>query len=92
MASSAQISRFLWAQDMHVNAIAKGNAEIDKEIAAAVKFAEIAALITEELMDVLDRPIIRVTAPDTPIPFSPVLEDEFVPSEDKIITAIRSLM
>ncbi|HEX3000442.1 MAG TPA: transketolase C-terminal domain-containing protein, partial [Armatimonadota bacterium] len=53
--------------------------------------AEISALISEELMYELDRPIIRVTAPDTAIPSSPLLEDAFVPDEGKIISAVRSL-
>jgi pyruvate dehydrogenase E1 component beta subunit len=53
--------------------------------------AEIAALIAEELMDELDSPVIRVTAPNTPIPSSPLLEDEYVPNEAKIIAAVKSL-
>ncbi len=41
---------------------------------------EIAAVIAEEAFDDLDGPIVRVTAPDTPVPFSPPLEDAFIPS------------
>jgi len=52
---------------------------------------EIAAIVAEEGFDLLDAPIKRVTAPDTPIPFSPVLESAFLPNEEKIIKAVRKL-
>ncbi len=59
----------------------------------AVKFAgpgaEIAAMIAEEAFDYLDAPIKRVAAPFTPVPFSPVLEQEYIPSKEKIIAAVR---
>lgn len=54
--------------------------------------AEISAIVAEELMDELDHPIIRVTAPDTCIPSSPVLENEFMPSVEKIVKAIKSIV
>ena len=53
--------------------------------------AEIAAVVAEEALDYLDAPIIRVTAPFTHCPFSPPLEREYVPNEDKIIRAVKSL-
>jgi pyruvate dehydrogenase E1 component beta subunit len=59
----------------------------------AVKFAgpgaEIAAMIAEEAFDYLDAPIKRVAAPFTPVPFSPVLEQEYIPSKEKIIAAVK---
>lgn len=54
--------------------------------------AEIAALVAEEAFDYLDAPIRRVTAPDTPVPFSPRLEDAYLPNEAKIIDAVKSLL
>jgi pyruvate dehydrogenase E1 component beta subunit len=54
--------------------------------------AEIAAVVSEEAFDLLDAPIKRVTAPFTHSPFSPVLESEYVPNEDKVIQAIKSLI
>ncbi|SHI14393.1 pyruvate dehydrogenase E1 component beta subunit [Sporobacter termitidis DSM 10068] len=54
--------------------------------------AEIAALVAEEALDYLDAPIKRVTAPFTHCPFSPPLENAFVPNEDKIIQAVKTLM
>lgn len=52
---------------------------------------EISAMVVEEGFDLLDAPIKRITAPDTPIPFSPVLEGKYLPSEAKIVEAVKSL-
>lgn len=54
--------------------------------------AEIAAIVAEEALDYLDAPIVRVTAPFTHCPFAPPLEQEYVPNEGKIISAVKSLM
>ncbi|SHJ10455.1 alpha-ketoacid dehydrogenase subunit beta [Desulfofundulus thermosubterraneus] len=53
--------------------------------------AEIAAIVAEEGFDFLDAPVKRVAAPFAPVPFSPPLEAAYVPSEEKIIEAIKSL-
>jgi 2-oxoisovalerate dehydrogenase E1 component beta subunit len=53
--------------------------------------AEVAAILAEEAFDLLDGPIVRVTAPDTPVPFSPPLEKAFLPNADKIVCAARKL-
>ena len=42
--------------------------------------------------DILDAPIKRVCAPDTPVPFSPVLEDFWMPDEDNLIKAITEII
>jgi pyruvate/2-oxoglutarate/acetoin dehydrogenase E1 component len=52
---------------------------------------EIAALVTESLFGELDGPIRRVTGLDTPVPFSPPLEEYFLPSAKKIADAARQL-
>jgi 2-oxoisovalerate dehydrogenase E1 component beta subunit len=52
---------------------------------------ELAALIAEKAFDDLDGPIVRVTAPDTPVPFSPPLEDYFLPNAQKLAEAARRL-
>ncbi|TWH49348.1 pyruvate dehydrogenase E1 component beta subunit [Sporomusa sp. KB1] len=52
---------------------------------------EIAAMVAEEGLDLLDAPIKRVAMPFTPIPFSPALESCVIPSEEKIIAAVKSL-
>ncbi len=52
---------------------------------------EIAAIINEEIFEYLDGPVLRVTAPDTPVPYSPPLEAFFLPNKDKILQAARQL-
>jgi 2-oxoisovalerate dehydrogenase E1 component beta subunit len=53
---------------------------------------EIAALISQHAFEHLDGPIVRVGAPDTPIPYSPPLEDAYRPNRDKILEAARKLL
>jgi 2-oxoisovalerate dehydrogenase E1 component beta subunit len=52
---------------------------------------EITAIICEEVFDYLDGPVLRVTAPDTPVPFSPPLEDFFIPKSAEVIKVARQL-
>ncbi len=52
---------------------------------------ELAALIAEKAFADLDGPIVRVTAPDTPVPFSPPLEEYFLPNAAKLVEAARKL-
>ena len=52
---------------------------------------EIAALISEHAFEHLDAPIVRVAPPDTPVPYSPPLEEFFLPNPAKIADAIRAL-
>ena len=52
---------------------------------------EIAAIINEEAFDWLDAPIARITALDTPVPFSPPLEEFFLPKLSDIVREARRL-
>jgi 2-oxoisovalerate dehydrogenase E1 component beta subunit len=52
---------------------------------------EIAALVCEGAFEDLDGPIARVTALDTPTPYSPPLEEYFLPNASKIVAAAREL-
>lgn len=54
--------------------------------------AEILSVIHEEAFDYLDAPIKRVSAPDVPIPYSPVLEGKVIPQEDDIARAIKGIV
>lgn len=60
----------------------------------AVRFgglgAEIAAQIQEEAFDYLDAPVGRVGAPFSPVPFSPVLEQQYIPDANRIAEGIRA--
>jgi pyruvate/2-oxoglutarate/acetoin dehydrogenase E1 component len=53
---------------------------------------EIAATIAEEAFEHLDGPVRRLTAPDTPVPFSPVLEKAFIPQVDDVARALKELI
>jgi pyruvate/2-oxoglutarate/acetoin dehydrogenase E1 component len=53
--------------------------------------AEIAATITEEAFENLDAPVKRITAPDTPVPFSPPLEKAFIPQVDDVVAGVKEL-
>lgn len=52
--------------------------------------AEISSQISENIPDYLISPIIRIAAPNTPAPFSPVMEDLYVPHPDRIMNTIKS--
>lgn len=53
--------------------------------------AELAAIVAEERFHHLKAPIRRVAALDIPIPYSPPMEKFVLPSEDKILQAIREI-
>ena len=53
---------------------------------------EIAATIAEKAFEYLDAPIVRVTAPDTPVPYSPPLEEYYLPGKDDVQLAARKLL
>jgi pyruvate/2-oxoglutarate/acetoin dehydrogenase E1 component len=52
---------------------------------------DILATVAEEAFFYLDAPVKRVSAPDTPPPFAPVMEAYYLPSAEKVIQAVRSL-
>jgi 2-oxoisovalerate dehydrogenase E1 component beta subunit len=53
--------------------------------------AEIVATIAEDAFEHLDAPIKRITAPDTPVPFSPPLEKAFIPQVEDVAAGLREL-
>tara|TARA_B100001123_G_C15212851_1_gene988011 strand:- start:505 stop:1479 length:975 start_codon:yes stop_codon:yes gene_type:complete len=53
--------------------------------------AEIAAIVSENAFEYLDAPIKRVTAPDTPVPYSPPLENAYRPNSDNVIEVAKQL-
>jgi pyruvate dehydrogenase E1 component beta subunit len=65
---------------------------VHEEVKRAGSGAEVAAVVAEKAFDYLDAPIKRVTAPFTPVPFSPALESEFIPNEAKIIAAVKEVV
>jgi len=53
--------------------------------------AEVAAQVAEQAIDYLDAPIMRVGAPFTPVPFSPPLEELFIPGAEDIVAAVEKM-
>jgi pyruvate/2-oxoglutarate/acetoin dehydrogenase E1 component len=53
--------------------------------------AEIVAQVQAAAFDYLDAPVLRVGAPFAPIPFSPPLEDAYLPGADEIVAAVRAV-
>jgi pyruvate dehydrogenase E1 component beta subunit len=54
--------------------------------------AEIASQIQEEAFDYLDAPVLRLGAPFSPVPFSPVLERAYIPDSNRITDGVRRLL
>jgi pyruvate dehydrogenase E1 component beta subunit len=54
--------------------------------------AEIAAQVQAAAFDELDAPVVRVGAPFAPVPFSPALEDAYVPGRAEIVAAVRAVL
>lgn len=54
--------------------------------------AEVAAVIAESGFDLLDAPVRRVTAPQTPVPAAPALEDAYIPQVSAVVAAVRELV
>ncbi len=53
--------------------------------------AEVASVIAEEAFESLDAPVVRLAPPNVPVPFSPTLEDAFLPQVADIQDAVRKL-
>jgi pyruvate dehydrogenase E1 component beta subunit len=54
--------------------------------------AEIAATLADTLSDYLTAPVKRLASPNTPVPFSPPMENFYRPDSERIVTAVRDLV
>ena len=52
---------------------------------------ELAGIISEHAFEHLDGPLVRIAAPDTPVPFSPPLEEAFLPNTERVVEKARWL-
>jgi pyruvate/2-oxoglutarate/acetoin dehydrogenase E1 component len=64
---------------------------IDESTPRCSVAADVAALCVDKGFDFLDAPVKRVTAPHSPVPFSAVLEDAFMPSAQKVLDAVAEM-
>jgi len=80
--------------DTIVDSVRKTNRVI--VVHEAVRFgglgAEVAAQIQEHAFDHLDAPVGRIAAPFSPVPFSPALEQHYLPDADRIAEGIRGVL
>ena len=65
---------------------------VDEDNPRCSMATDIAALVATTAFDDLDAPPQLVTAPHTPVPFSPVLEDFYLPSPERIAEAVRATL
>jgi pyruvate dehydrogenase E1 component beta subunit len=65
---------------------------VDEDNPRCSAAADIAALVADQGFDYLDAPIKTVTAPHTPVPFSPPLEQIYIPSPERIVETVRSIV
>jgi pyruvate dehydrogenase E1 component beta subunit len=78
-------------EDLILQSVAKTGrlAIVDESYPRCSLAADISALAAERAFSSLKAPIARVTAPHTPVPFSPPMEDYFIPSVDRIVRRVR---
>lgn len=81
-------------EDTILSSVAKTNRliVIDEANPRCSIATDIAALVADKGFDTLDAPIKRITAPHTPVPFSPPLEDIYLPTPEKVIKAVSELL
>ena len=53
--------------------------------------AEVAATVMERGFDLLDAPVVRVGALNTPVPFSPTLENYVLPTAQRVVDAVEAM-
>lgn len=64
---------------------------VDEDTPVCSMARDIAARVADKGFDNLDAPIKTVTAPDTPVPFSAVLEAHYTPGPAQVISAVHEL-
>ncbi len=65
---------------------------VDEDFPRCSMATDIVALVAGQAFDYLDAPPKMITPPHTLVPFSPVLEDAYIPSVDTIVATAKSLM
>jgi pyruvate dehydrogenase E1 component beta subunit len=65
---------------------------VSEDVVTCGVASEISAYVAEYGLFYLDAPIKRVSVPDTPIPFAPVMENTVIPQEEQIVQAVKELL
>ena len=65
---------------------------VDEDNPRCSMASDVAALAACRALQFLDAPVRMVTPPHTPVPFSPVLEDHYIPDANQVVAAVRSIV
>lgn len=81
-------------EDTILNSVAKTNRMIiiDEANPRCNAATDISALVADKGFDYLDAPIKMITAPHSPVPFSPALEDLYLPSPEKVLQVVAEMI
>ena len=81
-------------EETNLNSVAKTHrlVIVDEDNPRCSAATDIAALAADKAFTELDAPIKLVTAPHTPVPFSPPLEQFYIPSAERIVATIQDMM
>jgi pyruvate/2-oxoglutarate/acetoin dehydrogenase E1 component len=63
---------------------------VDEDYPRCSVATDVIALVADQAFDYLDAPCKMITAPHTPVPFSPALEDVYIPKADTIVSTVKS--
>lgn len=63
---------------------------VDEDYPRCSVATDVIALVADQAFDYLDAPCKMITAPHTPVPFSPALEDIYIPNADTIVSTVKS--
>lgn len=79
--------------DLIIESVKKTHAlvVVDEDTPVCSIASDICARVAEEAFDYLDAPPTKVTAPHTPVPYSRILEDQYVPNVPRVVTTVKSL-
>lgn len=94
----AEVIDLLWASPIDEEALLDSVRRthrlvvVDEANPVAGMASEIAARVAEHAFDDLDAPVRRVTAPHTPVPFSPALEQLYVPDAERVARVAREVV
>ena len=80
-------------EDAILNSVKKTHSlvVVDEDNPRCSVATDVIALVADQAFDYLDAPCKMITAPHTPVPFSPGLEDTYIPSVETIVSTVKSL-
>jgi pyruvate dehydrogenase E1 component beta subunit len=63
---------------------------VDEDYPRCSVATDVIALVADQAFDYLDAPCKMITSPHAPVPFSPALEDIYIPNADTIVSTVKS--